>query len=331
MREGLYLTLHRTIVRTALAGAHIFAWIFIFEYFFILSESWQSALLHVTYAYALTHLTTLLATPYGGIYLGNSLKRAIALGVVANALAFIILGSVFVGTWGGLTGLGISLFAILFGLYRALYWVPYVVEHRYAGEQPQYVERELLLALLPAGAGVLLAQSILTPSTLLYGAGVIVLVSSLPLIAIRDRVEKFEWAYVETFTRLLSRKNHHLATQSMLLGVENTAILLLWPICLLLIAGGSHMLFGILLTITMLVVLILKIPRASSYITHTHATDGGHYIDEYTALREMSESAGRILLCCVVIVSIYYVSLVGALFVGFLCAAFAATIRSFSR
>jgi hypothetical protein len=115
------------------------------------------------------------------------------------------------------------------------------------------------------------------------------------------------------------------------LGVENTALLLLWPISLLLIAGGSHALFGILLTITMLVVLVLKIPRASSYITHTHAMDGGHYIDEYTALREMAESVGRVLLCCVVIISIQYLSLVGSLFVGFLCAAFAAAFRGFRK
>ena len=331
MKEGIYLTAHRTLLRAALSFAHVFAWIFVFEYLYLVLHSWETALVHTVYAYALTHITTILTTPYGGRFLGNSVKRTMCYGVIANSLAFLVLGTVFQGSWGTLTGLGIALFAILFGLYRALYWAPYVVEHRFAGEQPRYLERELLIALLPALAGILLARGNIIPGQLLFIGSAVLLISLIPLLNITERYEKFSWGYVETFTRLLSRKNHRILIEGILLGIENTALLLLWPIALLLIVAGSNALFGIVLTITMLMALLLRIPQASFYLTHTHTTDGGHYIDEYTTLREMSESFGRILICSIVVFVASTSTFVGALLIGFVIAAFAGVVRGFAK
>lgn len=322
------LVVQRALMRAALAFAHMFAWVFVFEYWFVLSgANWTQALIHTTYAYALAQVATILITPQSARLLGNSFKRALIYGTLANSAAFAILATVLNGSWGSLNGLGIVFFAIFLGLYRGVYWMPYSSEHSLAIREREYLERELLLALLPALAGLLLGLGIVYPSTILWTTSITILLSNIPLFFYKDHYERFSWEYLETFTHLFSRKNRHLAFRTVLVGIENSALLLLWPVTLVMIVG-SHTLLGIILSISMLVVLVLKLPRASTYLTHTHHVDGERYIDEYTALREIAEATGRIILCTIVAWLAALSTFPFALLVGFTLAAIAAVIRA---
>ena len=321
------LTIQRSMVRVALAFAHVFAWIFIFEYWIIVSGGDEvAALVHTLYTYALTHVTTILVTPMSARILGNSFKRSLVYGTIANAVAFALLASVLGGYWGIFNGVALALFAICFGFYRGTYWIPYTSDHRLEKPERDHLTHELVLALLPAVAGLLLGLHLAYPSTILWSAAVILVLSLIPLSFYRDHYERYVWGYKETFSHLISRKNHRLFVRTAFIGIENMALLLLWPLTMLVIVG-SHALFGIVLSTTMLVVLVFRIPRASTYITHTHHIDGERYVDEYTALREIAEATGRIALCMIVALSALVTSFTLALFVGFAVAGLAAATR----
>lgn len=323
----ILLHVQRDIVRFALAAAHVFAWIFVYEYWFVLGHgNWTVALIHTVYAYALTHIVALLFTPVSTHMLGNSFKRSLLYGTLALTLAFASLATVFQGLWGVYHGLGVALFAIGIGVYRAAYWVSYHSETS-GGVLRVHRLRETIYALLPAIVGILLGLGRIDPAQLLGGAACIVLLSAILLLWYEDHYERFTWNYMDTFLEFFSRKRYRLIERAIFDGVEHATFLLLWPLLILMVVG-SHALLGCVLSLSMICVLLVRMPKASEYVTHTLYADGGRYIDEFTALAEMAESVGRIALCmCVAIVAILS-SFSFALFSGVFFALLVAIVRT---
>lgn len=346
------LSTHRFLLRFALAGAGVFAWVFLFQYFYIVRGDLRLALAQVALLYALSSTITCLATPYTAQALRGGARRAIVYALLYVAGAFILLGSVFQGVWGvSYTGFAITFFAILLGLYRARYWIPYEVEKAAElGTRRRSLGAELLIALAPAIGGLFIAGIAVAPVWIFYiGAGIIVL-SAFPLFSLGDVYETFSWGYRRTFHELLSREHRSYVTGALLEGMAGAALLLFWPLAVFLIIGWSYGMLGIVLSFTFLVAILLRAPvralmrRAKLqesrllttvlsvspwlfrlaiatplgvvltdsyfYTTAPHRlgvdpftfeqySDGGSLLDEYTALKEMAQSIGRITVCIV--------------------------------
>src|ERR1700690_2528551 len=123
------LRMHRFLIRFALSGSSVFAWIFVFEYFYLIEPDLAHAFARVSLLYALSQITICLITPYAARVLRNGVVRSLMWATLAGAAAFAVLGATFAGSWLAVPpAWGIVGFALLLAAYRALYWVPYEVE-----------------------------------------------------------------------------------------------------------------------------------------------------------------------------------------------------------
>jgi hypothetical protein len=342
------LALHRFLLRFVLAGASVFAWVFLFQYFYLLSQNLSLAFAQVAFLYALSSILTALVTPYAARTLRLGTRRALTLALLFAAAAFVVLGATFEGFWGApYTGAAIGLFAVFLGIYRALYWVPYEVEAA-SGAKSHSLTAEILVALAPLCAGIFIASVPAALVWLFYIGAIIIVLSVIPLLYAPDTHENFSWGYRQTFHELLSREHRRYVTQAILEGFSGAALLLFWPLAIFLLIGWSYPLLGIVLSFTFIVALLLRAPMRAllrrkelkdsrllttvlaatpwlfrlaiasplgvvlvdSYFytttprrmgvdpfTFEQFSDGGSLIDEYTALKEMGLSVGRIAMC----------------------------------
>jgi len=259
--EGL--ALHRFLLRFALAGASVFAWLFVFHFFSLRTGSIAEGLARTALLYMLSATVTCLATPVAARALRVGARRTMLFALLFAAAAFVVLGATFGGFWDS-TGAAsaITVFAVLLGMYRALYWVPYAVETGVA-QHRQGRWGEILIALAPVTVGVFIATTTAAPTLLFYIAALLVICSALPLTRIRDVQERFSWAYRQTFHELLSREHRAYVTHGILEGMVGAALLLFWPLAVFLLIGWSYAVLGVVLSISLLVAIFLRAPVRS--------------------------------------------------------------------
>jgi hypothetical protein len=365
-------------MRLGFAAANAFAWIFIFQYFSMF-DNVHVALARTAFLFALVYTISCLVTPYAAGRLRNGMKKGIVFGVVIACAAFVLLGASFQGLFGQWYIVGIVAFAILLGVYRALYWVPYTVESHdlQTPARPNVFRNEIIIAVLPALAGIALTWRMLAPAWLLFIAGAYIILSLVPLARVPDVYERFSWKYRETFAELFARRRRHMLLRAICDGMQSTALFLLWPIAIFLIVGSSYLRMGTVLSLAFLLALALRRPMrmfmhrvhihdvslfyatvaASAWIgrvlvaspftivfvdTYFHigtagregmdmlsleqSADGGSYLDEYTALKEIGLGFGRILMSVIAAILSLTFSISISLLVSFLIAAIAAGI-----
>ncbi len=249
------MTLHRFIIRCALSLAHVFAWVFAFHYFYISTGSVLSALVSTAMSYALTQVLVVLLTPYSaqrlrhgarGMLVRASLLLAAALAVYAAALSGLL----------GNIGWGIGIFAVLMGVYRAWYWVPYHVHAEGGGRLPFLAE--LIVAVAPLVTGLALAATPYAPVAILGAAAILVLLSMIPLYSLSDTHEGFSWGYRQTFHELFSSVHRMPLLSAFFSGFEAAALLLLWPIVVFTLVGWSYATLGLVLSLTFLATMLVR-------------------------------------------------------------------------
>ncbi len=376
-RAGAALGAHRFLMRAAFSAVTAFAWIFAFQIYIVLHRDIQGAFVQVILLYAIAQVITALLTPYAARMLRHGVRRMLIWGTVSAAASLIVWGAAISGYFGVSLNIGIVGFAILLGIYRALYWVPYEVEREDLGKQPmRNVPLEFFIALMPAIAGYSLMNDPLGPVQLLFGTASVALVALLPLMHIRERGERFSWGYKETFGELIEPKHRPFVFRSLLDGMQGTALLLLWPIAIFMLVHGSYAMVGIVLSIT----LFLAVPLRSLGMRHladrapaVHAAvaasawilrlvvatplgivivdsysslgnplrrsadayaleqgaDNGTYMDEFTALKEVSLSIGRLIMCGIAALAAVVSSLSIGLIAAFVAAGIAAALSAY--
>ncbi len=330
----------RLLMRAAFSGAHVFAWVSICAVLTIQKGSIALGLSAVAFLYALTHVIVILLTPYVAKNLAHGMRDKMALGVLSGAAAFSALG---IGHLVGDDALfaSISIFAILLGIYRALYFTPYAV---ISGTSKRVAFLDILIVLLPALCGYLVMYAA-SLAQLFLAAAAVLAVSVIPIFWIRDRHEGFSWSYRETFHELFDSRHRALLISAICDGVEAAALLLVWPIVIWLALGGSMALLGIVISVTLLLAMLVRmlfkrmqwsptpaqesLVQMSAWIFRTvagnagaivlidlysgsassrhtrgidtatleQAADNHTYVDEFTALKEMGNATGRIVLC----------------------------------
>lgn len=260
-REEVALEAHRFLLRTGLAIGNVFAWVFIFEYFLAITNDIPRALSAVVLVYALAQFVTMVLTPLSAMHLRRGAKHSLVWGVVLAASAFVWLGATFAGSLGqGQAVWGVAVFAILLGAYRALYWIPFQLT--LATSLPKHFRMkgvyEIVIALMPLFAGLTLLSIPFAPVRLLFGAAALILLSSFPILRLPDIPERFSWPYVYTFKQLLRQKHRSLVGTSLLDGLQGAALFLVWPLAVFLIVGFSYMTLGLVLSLTLLSILVLR-------------------------------------------------------------------------
>lgn len=368
-------------MRLALSLVHALAWVLVFEYFYRLSGSMSRALAGVVILYGFSQLITLIATPIAAAHLSRGTRRSLAFGALVAACAFSVLGATYSGYFDAPMLTGVALFAVLLGLYRALYWIPYVLVnaevHRSAH---MHTYTEVLLALMPLLAGLTMSAVENAPARLLFGAAAILVLSSFLGYATPQTRERFSWPYVYTFAQLFRAKNRGLVLHAMLEGMQGAVLFLVWPLAIFLIVEWSYLMFGTIFSITLLSILLLRkthrwftrlVGIHDSPIVHTvvavsgwiarlaagtpvgiivadvysystlpergtrtdlasfeHASDHGAFLDEYTALKEIALSLGRIMLATLIffLLTVFTLPIVFAIALGVAAAASAIAV-----
>ena len=256
-RSVRLLSLHRFLFRFAFAGANIFAWIFIFQYFYLVEPSIGFGLARTALLYALSHTVTCLATPYAARLLVSGSRRVCIAAIVIAAASFVVLGASFAGFWGAAyTSAALTAFSIGLGLYRALYWIPYELEVEATHKGRVGMFGELAIALAPLLAGIVIVTTSLGPLPLLYSGSALMLLSAVPLMYLPDLYERFSWGYRETFGHFVEPANRAVVGHAILEGMAGAGLLHFWPLALFLITGWSYGMLGVILTLTFFISII---------------------------------------------------------------------------
>jgi len=258
MRTARGLFIHRLLMRAALAFGNLFSWIFVFEFFYLYSYSLPIALSRVALLYALAQVVSSLLIPLSARYLGNGMRREMVFGAISCASALIFLGALFQGVLGPLYGIGIALFAIFFGFYRAFYWVPYGIESEQF-KNTASLPGEILVALMPALAGVLFILRNDSETLTLFLAALLVVFSLIPLIFVPETYERFGITYRDAFAALFIRGQRGVVWSAFVDGVQGAALLIFWPLAIFIVVGGSYAMLGIIFSITCLILIAIRL------------------------------------------------------------------------
>lgn len=284
------LTIHRFLMRLANALPLAFLWIFIFAYFASDGQRVGDALAHTLLLYALSEVVTILAMPIALRYIAPSMLRGIVFGAALLGLTYAYVGALALGLFPH----GVAAIGVLFGLYRALYRVPYTVESAAAPEWRSHPAAEFVLAMMPLVAGFMLSGGF-SFSTLLFLSAILAVMALGPAALVPTVQDRFSWGYRETFMHFLRESNASLVFFSMLHGANGLVFVVLWPLALFLLGVPTPALLGALVSATLLLTLLARSRKAMLILELR--TDGGSYLDEYTALKEMGSSLGRAIVC----------------------------------
>lgn len=336
------LEAHRLLLRSAFAFSHVFAWVLIFHYFYFTEGSYEAALSRSALLFALAQIVACLATPAAAPQLRRGVRRAMRQGTVLAAAAFALLGITLSGAFGGAgAGAALVLFAAMMGLYRAAYRIPYTLEAEDGSSRRTAPPAEGLVALMPALGGLVVAGWASGLAWMLFGAAGAILLSLVPLAAVREFPERFSWGYRETFGHLMDRRHREIVSRSVVEGVGGAALLFFWPVAVFVLLEESYGLLGIVLSLAFVLALLLRplariaLPKPSRLTSAVLAvspwvmrlgvatplgvvlvdsyayssvpsrqgidhpafeqySDGGHFLDEYTALKEMAIAIGKL-------------------------------------
>jgi hypothetical protein len=349
------LSVHRYLFRLALATGNFFGWIVVFRVFYFYSADISSALAGTALLFCVAQGIAFILTPLSGAALRVGVRRALILGSLAAMISFGFLAQLFLSRISFYPDVAFTLiagFAIVSGIQRALYFVPYATAAALTESRAGHVlVRELSLALVPLLGGYAITYISGGVGLLFAFAGAVSLAAAIAVIEMPEIYERFEWRYGETLGALFARSHRGALLVAVCDGLQGAALLLIWPLSAFVILGQSFLAFGFVMAATFIVAFagrfgirrILRWMRAdrSPYILATiafsswvfrlsagspmqiivadvyyhsaaqprgrgvdvHAfdqwADNGHYVDEYTALKEMGLALGRILMCVI--------------------------------
>ncbi|MEY4747089.1 MAG: hypothetical protein RLZZ416_138 [Candidatus Parcubacteria bacterium] len=250
---------HRFLFRLALGISHVFAWIFIFQYLYLVEGDLARALARVALLFALSHTTLVLATPLAARMLRHGVRRSIVLGVFLAASGFALLGVSFQGVAHVIyIPLAIVLFAILLGLYRAFYWIPYEIEAHDFAPRKRSSLKEIIIACAPAVGGLLIAAYPASAYAVLYAGAALMLLSLRAASSLPEAAERFPWSYRESFMHLMARENHVVVSRAIREGMIGAALMFFWPIAIFTMTNWSYGVVGVVLTITFLAAIFAR-------------------------------------------------------------------------
>jgi hypothetical protein len=279
------LETHRFFIRFAHSLINAFVWVFFFEQF-LHTYPLDLALLQTFGLYALSQTTALLAIPFAMRRLQGGMREGVVLGSLLFAI-WLIYAALFLA---GEFPHGAILIALLMGFARAFYRVPYAVEHN-ASARPAAPSfgREFLLLASPVIAGALLTM-LVPPFAFLALVSFLPILSLIAFSTVPPIYERFAWGYTETFANLILAEHRALLLSSMRQGAIAAFLFLIWPFVLY-FAAPSYFAAGASFSATLTIIFLFRSGRGEGPF---RSADGGHYLDEFTALKEMGLALGQL-------------------------------------
>lgn len=250
------LSLHRLLIRSALSGAHLFAWVFIFQFYYVQTRSVSASVFNLLLTYALAHIVVILAAPVAARTLRFGFHNGMRVAILSLSFAFLLLGAGFSGYTGSIS-LSVSLFALLVGLYKAFYRVPYEMM-RLSSSFARSNGVEIFIALLPTVTGLYLTAGGLAPVYILYAASLVSIIALIPVASMKDIREGFAWTYRQTFHELFSIRHRNQFLHAFFSGIEATVLFIVWPIAVFTFLDWSYPLLGVVLSLTLIFTLIAR-------------------------------------------------------------------------
>ncbi len=208
--------------------------------------------------YGCVALLTFFLTPFVGNLMQGGVRSVMTAGSLSYAFALSILGLLFVQGEPSLPAilLGLFGFALFMALYRVLYFVPYsLAEHAHRARSAVF---ELLIALLPAGAGFMIISYPHGYFVLFTMSVILALMSLVPLASIDNVYERFSWRYGTVMQSFVAHSHRRLVSGTILDGFHGAGLLFLWPIAAFLLLAWSYPRTGMVLTITLLVLIAFR-------------------------------------------------------------------------
>src|SRR3989344_4140128 len=312
------LRAHRLLMRLAFGAGHIFAWVIVFRGFYLSNGNLEAPLVAASFLYSLAQGIAFILTPLSGIALRHGIRRALVYGTLTAAFAFVCMSLLFTQAISDDFAFGMIVsFVILMGLHRALYWIPYATAaaEMHAGRSQLFWLRETLIALMPLLASVLITiprgpqilLSLISGSIILgqsFSAPGVILSATLCIAFVGRPIVR----------RILRTLRADRSTTVVAVIAFSSWVLRL--------SAGSP-----------LQVAVADVyyhsgisPRRFSVDASAsdQSADGGHFVDEYTALKEMGMALGRILACAFLALIALIVNAQSAFALTIILAAFSA-------
>ncbi len=255
------ITIHRFLLRVALAAGNLFAWVLIFHALYYSGETQTGALMSTAIWYGLSHCIAFFLTPLAAANLVNGTQRSILYATLALSAAYVWLAASSVGVFGSDVQnlwLGIAGFVFLSGVYRAFYFVPYRVTSDAAVPAKTNYVLEIFLTLMPLSASVILSAFSNGSWMLLVGCAVLAFLSSIALLHVRETYEPFLWTYGDTIRNLFAPNNRDTLVASIFYGVQGAALLFAWPLAIFILFDWSYQLLGAIMSVTLMLTLVCK-------------------------------------------------------------------------
>ncbi|MFH0951596.1 MAG: MFS transporter [Patescibacteria group bacterium] len=258
---------------------------------------------------------------------------------------------------------------VLLTIYRLLYWAPY---HTELAEFTDRISRGRELALLRV---MLMVMKTITPITagfiislfsfeaMFFTAAIIAFLAFIPLLFVSPVREEYSYGYLESFRKILKWSNRKLVISHIALGATEVTEIVIWPVFIFVILGGSILSVGAVSSLVILVLVIISLIMgamtdkhskermmrfgiiflssgwilrglasnlAQIFLTHTYynlgnaffitpfqalyyerAADRGHYVDEYTVIKEISLNIGKVLMLAALFILVPFFGMTG--------------------
>lgn len=249
---------HRTILRLGLGITTAFTVVFFYELF-------NNSFIAAGLVYLGIHIGTLVMTPVSARFLRTlGVRSLLILALPAFLFSTVVMVLLTLGSPLLSPVVGAVLFAFGIALYKALYWVPYHVDMAMSldkegqGRQLALLNNiaDILAVSMPLVGGLILASTGFL--TLYVVSFVITILSVVPLFFLTNRFERYEWGYVETFTRLMQPSNRPLLYAHFSDGVQSVVLMTVWPLMIYLLVSEQFDVMGAIATLTLLTVLVIR-------------------------------------------------------------------------
>ena len=338
--NAVYLYLNRLLIQIGLGILGIFGVIFFFEKF-------GNSVEKVLALYAVFYLVFAITAHLGAKLIERiGMKRMMAIAVV-----FLFLNIMSLFFWERNPSFFLLTFFIFVVLYKSFYWIPYHIEfaeftnRKTRGKQMAIFSNisEVIIAVLPIIGGLIIYNRGYESVFLI--ASIIVLISILPLLFIRETKERYSWSAGTLIKEFFQKENRPIVWSNMGNGVQDAVGMVIWPMFIFTILEGNYLSVGIVTSLTIIALIVLrfsvggaldkmskgKVLKLGSifyttgwivkifvetgtgvFLSNTYhnfgkvvnklsfesesyeqAADNGHYIDEYTVLKETSLHVGK--------------------------------------
>lgn len=259
-RELMALYTHRVLTHAGMVIAGVFTVIFIYQYF-------GNSLFPVLWTFGALYGGVALTTPLSARLLRIVGTRTVIIlslpCIVVSIMALYAIAET--GSVGGLPATwGIVIF-ILFGiLFRALYWVPYEVDmsqlldRTHRGVQLAFLQNtaDVNVAAMPFWGGLIVA--FLGFGWLFLVSVALIILSTLPLVWVSNRFERYSWGYTETFREFFASRNRPLFLAYLGTGIQSGVQIVVWPLLVFLLLDGGFIALGAVAALTLFAILLLR-------------------------------------------------------------------------